>query len=315
MLSNTPLYDFTVKVMAPIVPHLPQSVMQWELGKTPLSDINVVVAAMITYLVTIFSLRAYIRSLKAQRNGGSPAATPEKGKREPPLIPSSYIKYPFLVHNIALSVGSGWLLALMLEEILPIVWRNGPYYSICSPGAWTMRMETFYIINYYIKYWELLDTIFMVFKEKPLTFLHVYHHSATALLCYSQLQGKTSVSWVVICLNLAVHVLMYAYYALTSMGIRCPWKKMVTVSQIVQFIIDLFVVYFASWNYWAYHKWNMPNLSYGTCSGEETAALSGMGVLSSYLVLFVIFYRNTYKKKQAGVSGKPAAAVTNGKAK
>ncbi|MCO5588088.1 hypothetical protein L7F22_042043 [Adiantum nelumboides] len=120
---------------------------------------------------------------------------------------------------------------------------------------------------------------------------------------------------VVICLNLAVHVLMYAYYALTSMGIRCPWKKMVTVSQIVQFIIDLFVVYFASWNYWAYHKWNMPSLSYGTCSGEETAALSGMGVLSSYLVLFVIFYRNTYKKKQAGVSGKPAAAVTNGKAK
>jgi fatty acid elongase 3 len=72
------------------------------------------------------------------------------------------------------------------------------------------------------------------------------------------------------------------------MGIRVPWKKAVTVSQIVQFVIDLFVVFFASYNHWAFGKWGMQKYAVGDCSGKEYAAISGMSVLSSYLVLFII---------------------------
>jgi hypothetical protein len=39
--------------------------------------------------------------------------------------------------NVLLSAGSGLLLALMLEEILPIWRRNGFFYAICGEGAWT----------------------------------------------------------------------------------------------------------------------------------------------------------------------------------
>ena len=36
----------------------------------------------------------------------------------------------------------------------------------------------------------------------------------------------------------------------------------------------------------------------GKCAGEEFAAFAGMGILSSYLLLFISFYFATYRKEQ-----------------
>lgn len=54
-------------------------------------------------------------------------------------------------------------------------------------------------------------------------------------------------------------------------------------------------VYFASYTYFA--STYFPKLpSYGKCAGEEFAAFAGIGILSSYLLLFISFYFATYKK-------------------
>lgn len=207
-----PLADFILAHVP--LPSLPSYLTHYVPGQTPLSTPNNVVAALISYLVVVFSLRHVM-------------------KNQAPLK----LQFLFQLHNIILSSGSGLLLVLMLEEILPIVWNHGIFYGICSENAWTpvrsflpclfliliilyflQRLEFYYMINYYIKYVELIDTVFLALKKKPLgtrfsfhfepyiclsgflAFLHVFHHSATALLCFTQLNGRTSV----VCLKFLV---------------------------------------------------------------------------------------------------------------
>lgn len=49
----------------------------------------------------------------------------------------------------------------------------------------------------------------------------------------------------------------------------------------------------------------MPNS--GKCAGEEFAAFAGMGIISSYLLLFISFYFATYKKEGKRPTGRKAA--------
>ena len=103
--------------------------------------------------------------------------------------------------------------------------------------------------------------------------------------------------------------------------------------QIVQFIIDLFAVYFGSellpsfttglagvtfsnprprlaYSYFVSTYWLGKFPSMGSCAGTESAALFGCGLLTSYLGLFINFYIQTYKKPSRG--GKKPVANGNG---
>ncbi|KAF9581874.1 hypothetical protein BGW38_000951 [Lunasporangiospora selenospora] len=261
-------------------------------GVTPLSTQYEVAMWTVTYFIVIFGGRQIMKTQEAFK-----------------------LKSLFIFHNFLLTIASGALLVLFIENLVPILARNGLFYAICDDGAWTQRLELLYYLNYLVKYWELADTVFLVLKKKPLEFLHYFHHSMTMILCFVQLGGHTSVSWVPIVLNLTVHVLMYYYYMRSAAGVRIWWKQYLTTLQIVQFVLDLGFIYFCAYTYFActYYPF-LPNV--GKCAGTEGAALFGCGLLSSYLLLFINFYRLTYKSKgKASAATKGPKPVANGSAK
>lgn len=77
-------------------------------------------------------------------------------------------KFFFQIHNVLLTFVSGALLALLFEQLFPQLYRHGLYYTICSEKAWTPQLELIYYLNYLVKWWELVDTGFLVIKKKKL---------------------------------------------------------------------------------------------------------------------------------------------------
>ena len=68
---------------------------------------------------------------------------------------------------------------------------------------------------------ELGDTVFLILRKRPLTFLHVFHHSTVLIACwYMPTQNAPAARWFGT-INGFVHSIMYTYFTLQILG----WYK------------------------------------------------------------------------------------------
>jgi len=99
--------------------------------------------------------------------------------------------------------------------------------------------EWFVFVHYLSKYLDWFDTLWIVLKKnrQQLSFLHVYHHATISMvwgyLLHSGVGNGTTRygAWI----NSLTHVIMYSHYLWTSFGLKNPFKRYITMWQIMQF--------------------------------------------------------------------------------
>ncbi|XP_050431732.1 elongation of very long chain fatty acids protein-like [Adelges cooleyi] len=94
-----------------------------------------------------------------------------------------------------------------------------------------------------LKLTEYIETVFFVLRKKQnqVSALHIYHHITTyALIWIATKINPGGIVRIPVILNCIVHMVMYSYYMLSSMGPKIQkkidsYKKYITIIQMVQF--------------------------------------------------------------------------------
>ncbi|CAH2107709.1 unnamed protein product [Euphydryas editha] len=140
------------------------------------------------------------------------------------------------------------------------------------------------------KHIDLLDTVFFVLRKKQnqVTFLHVFHHTLMVTWTWFHLMYHPTDHFVVVGLiNSFVHVLMYAYYGLSSLGPEYAkftwWKKHLTKIQLIQFILVLLNLHYQQ----KLSPCPIPLFFHYFC----------LSSISSFFFLFMNFYFKSYRSR------------------
>lgn len=138
----------------------------------------------------------------------------------------------------------------MWNLILSIFSGYGAYHTVSqlyNTGiTCDIEPETFFALELFClsKTPELLDTIFIVLKNRPLVLLQYYHHFATLFLCYYGYLTMADGLLVAAAMNYFVHFVMYGYFFLTAIGMNFlrRYGYLVTWLQFLQMAVAVYLI-------------------------------------------------------------------------
>ncbi|XVF45745.1 hypothetical protein PTKIN_Ptkin02bG0231000 [Pterospermum kingtungense] len=164
---------------------------------------------------------------------------------------------------------------------------------VCFPKGTSATGPLFFwaYVFYLSKIVEFVDTLLIILSNsmKRLSFLHVYHHSMVVIMCYMCLDSAQSSFSMVMFTNCVVHVVMYTYFFMTTIGMRPKWKKFVTDFQLVQFWASFLIMAMLVF----YH------FTGAGCSGILSWCFNAAFIVS-LLFLFSDFHAKSYNPKVKG---------------
>jgi len=183
--------------------------------------------------------------------------------------------------SIAMYIGVGkWVIETYLKYGLFSVYCGSPSIKEEQNLMWWVNLFAF------TKYYEFLDTVFLVLQKKELSFLHVWHHATVVPMCWFATDQLIVMGWITTFQNSGVHILMYYYYAMSSLGFRIWWRQYLTTIQIIQFAIDCL----SSLPFLYFYSNKIP------CRGSIQAWMCANFLGISFFVLFLHFYFTNYKR-------------------
>nr|CAG4718814.1 unnamed protein product [Naegleria fowleri] len=251
--------------------------------------------ASVVYLVLSYGLKSVFGTEKPLNSKTTDKSVANNNNNTDKKSKDGLLMYFFTqLHNVNLIVLSFSMLCGIVYEIVQRSLTLGVFRgSICPLDSATNQDDhpvvsgpvAFWIFIYHLsKYYELVDTMLIVFKRKPLILLHVYHHLIMIWITWSWMKDPWLVgSWWCVMVNSIIHTIMYYYYLRTAQGYTLKWKTILTAGQIIQLFSGFFLV-----TYWFFIRVEN-ECTRGFYSGVFSHVVNGTLILQ-----FIYFYYRSY---------------------
>ncbi|KAJ1947531.1 hypothetical protein GGF37_000296 [Kickxella alabastrina] len=210
---------------------------------------------------------------------------------------SPVFKRVVIGHNIILAVYSLWTLVSMVSGLVDNLRTHGLYEGVCDTKftMWNAKLFRLSFYFYLSKYYEFIDTLIILYKGRKASTLQMYHHAGAVITMWAGCYFIAVPIAFFVIVNSAIHTWMYTFYALTAAGIRPPGKRLLTSSQIFQFIFGISCCLF-----------------YVFCPGcengrQKIAIYINLAYLFPLLGLFSSFFVRTYLTNESSGKNKKEA--------
>jgi len=212
--------------------------------------------------------------------------------------PKLTLRVPIMGWNFLLSVFSvggavSCIPALLYGQENGLLSR-GFYASVCAhPSSYGCgRVGVFVLLFILSKLVELVDTLWLRLRKVPVIPLHWYHHATVLLYCWHSYSARIGTGLWYASMNYFVHSIMYFYFGVTQLGpggrkLAKRFSMLITLLQLSQMVMGIVITVAAV----VYHSRGE------TCYVSLANSALGLGMYTSYFVLFAVLFKQNYFEK------------------